>query len=81
VQATGARLGTMVQGLASIGTGVIIGFIYSWKLTLCIIGFAPFILLGGYVQMNLLSGYSSGSHGAHEQAGKVRFAKQNMLLP
>ncbi len=71
-QATGARIGTIVSTLASIGTGIIIGFIYSWKLTLGILAFVPFILAAGVLQMKMLGGFTKEGQEALENAGKVR---------
>ncbi|ELU12561.1 hypothetical protein CAPTEDRAFT_175467 [Capitella teleta] len=69
--ATGARLGTAFQSLAAIGTGVIIGFIYSYKLTFLILAFMPFIVISGYLQMKVMTGFSGEGQEALEAAGKV----------
>ena len=70
-QATGSRLGMFCQSIASIGTGVIIGFIYSWELTLCVLAFAPFIMVGGMIEMKILAGQTQENAKALEHAGKV----------
>ena len=57
--------------ISSIGTGIIIGFIYSWKLTLGILAFVPFILAAGVLQMKMLGGYTKEGNEALESAGKV----------
>ena len=57
--------------VSSIGTGVIIGFIFSWKLTLGILAFVPFILAAGVLQMKMLGGYTKEGNEALEHAGKV----------
>jgi ATP-binding cassette subfamily B (MDR/TAP) protein 1 len=70
--ATGARLGTAFQSLASLGTGIIIGFVYSYKLTFLILAFMPFIVISGYLQMKVMGGGFSGEgQEALEAAGKV----------
>ena len=71
VQATGVRLGMMFQSLASIGTGIVIGFVYCWQLALFIIGFMPFILIAGMLQMKVAKGFSGKNNAALEEAGKV----------
>ena len=76
LQATGARLGTLVSTVSSIGTGVIIGFIFSWKLTLGILAFVPFILAAGVLQMKMLGGYTKEGNEALEHAGKVCYIPQ-----
>ena len=72
-QATGQRLATMLQSLASVGAGIGIGFAYSWKLTLLIIGFAPFIMGGGFLQMKVMQGNKEANREAMEGAGKVGY--------
>ncbi|ELU04466.1 hypothetical protein CAPTEDRAFT_135774, partial [Capitella teleta] len=69
--ATGARLATMLQSLASIGAGIAIGFAYSWELTLMIIAFAPFILMSSAIQMKVVAGNKEANRAAMEGAGKV----------
>ncbi len=72
MQATGARLGTMFQAFSSIGIGMTIGFIYSWKLTLVILAFAPFIMFFSYLEMKfMMIGNSAQDKEALEQAGMV----------
>lgn len=73
-QATGQRLATMFQGLASVGAGIAIGFAYSWKLTLLIVGFAPVMLASGAVQMKVMSGNKEANRAAMEDAGKVGYS-------
>ena len=80
VQATGARLGTMCQALCSVGVGVIIGFIFSWKLTLVILGFAPVLFLSGLVQTQMSMGTAETGQGAVEEAGKVMTVKQQIAM-
>lgn len=56
IQISGARLGSIVQSIANLGTAFVIAFIYGWKLTLVIIAFLPFIMIAGALQMKLLQG-------------------------
>ena len=74
-QATGVRFGTAFQSIASVGVGIIIGFIYSWKLALGILAFVPFIGVAGLLQMKLMQGYSADGREALEGAGKVMSTK------
>ena len=71
-QASGSRFGTIIQSLSCLGAGFVIGFIYSWKLTLMIIGFVPFILAAGMLQMKIMGGSAKQSQSSLEGAGKVR---------
>ncbi|XP_035829100.1 ATP-dependent translocase ABCB1 isoform X2 [Aplysia californica] len=68
---TGVRLGNVLMGLANMGTAIVISFIYGWKLTLVILGFMPFIVLGGIMEVKLLAGQSGKNKEALEGAGKV----------
>jgi len=70
-QATGYRLGMMLQGVASISVGIIIGFAYSYKFALFILGVMPIILLSSVVQIRLAKGFSGKNNEALEGAGKV----------
>jgi len=45
--------------------------VFSWKLTLGILAFVPFIGVAGLLQMKLMQGYSQDGREALEGAGKV----------
>ena len=68
-QATGIRLGTVIQSISSIVTGIIIAFIYSWELSLFIIGLSPLFAIGGYLEMKIMVGLAGSE--ALEGAGQV----------
>jgi ABC-type multidrug transport system fused ATPase/permease subunit len=72
VQATGVRLGMIVQALATIVVGLIIAFIYSWKFALFVFGVMPFMLLGAVMQIRLAKGFSMKNMAKLVEAGKVR---------
>ncbi|CAF0877399.1 unnamed protein product, partial [Didymodactylos carnosus] len=69
--ATGIRIGIMLQNFASLGVGIILGFVYGWALTLMLLGFIPLIVIGGFLQSKLVSGFASKDKRALEDAGKV----------
>lgn len=69
--ATGIRIGVMFQNLAALGTGIIISFVYSWQLTLLVLGFVPFMVAGGFFQSRLMTGFASKDKQKFEEAGKV----------
>lgn len=71
LQATGSRIATLLQALASIILGLTIGFVYSWKLALVLTAFGPFMMLAGFVQMRVMTGNSNTNKEALETAGKV----------
>jgi ATP-binding cassette subfamily B (MDR/TAP) protein 1 len=61
----------MLQNLAALGTGIIISFVFSWQLTLLILGFVPFMVAGGFFQSRLMTGFASKDKQTYEDAGKV----------
>jgi len=71
LQATGSRLGQVFQAISSIGVGIIIGFVFSWELTLLLLAFAPLVIISGFIEMKVVSGNSSDLKKAFEEAGKV----------
>ncbi|CAF3688467.1 unnamed protein product [Adineta steineri] len=69
--ATGIRIGTTLQNLAALGTGIIISFVFSWQLTLLILGFVPLMVAGGVLQSRLMTGFASKDKATQENAGQV----------
>ncbi|CAF5109540.1 unnamed protein product [Rotaria magnacalcarata] len=78
--ATGVRIGLTLQNLAALGTGIIISFVFSWQLTLLILGFVPFMVIGGFLQSRLMTGFASKDKKAFENAGKVRYSFSRKIL-
>ncbi|CAF4058606.1 unnamed protein product, partial [Adineta steineri] len=69
--ATGIRLGILLQSFCSFVGGLIIGFIFSWQLTLLIMAFIPLLIAGGFLESRLITGFSSKDEKALENAGKI----------
>jgi ABC-type multidrug transport system fused ATPase/permease subunit len=59
IQATGIRIGTMLQNISNLGVGLILAFIYGWALTLLILAFVPFMIIAGFLQTYLLTGFAN----------------------
>lgn len=47
---------------------------YSWILTLAILAFAPFIGIGGYIEMKVFRGGATKDKASFEDSGKVSFS-------
>lgn len=61
----------IVNSVTSIGVSFIIAFYFSWKLTLVILCFLPFIGLSGVFQAKMLTGFANEDKKAMEEAGQV----------
>jgi len=70
-QATGSRIAVVIQSIGSIAYGIVIGFVYSWKLTLVVLGIAPFMLITGMIKMRIVTGSQSTINKKMEEAAKV----------
>ncbi|KAI2659427.1 Bile salt export pump [Labeo rohita] len=69
--ATGSQIGMIVNSLTNIGVAIIIAFYFSWKLTLVILGFLPFLALSGGFQAKMLTGFAKQDKEAMEAAGQI----------
>uniref|UniRef100_A0A4W5MJL4 Bile salt export pump n=1 Tax=Hucho hucho TaxID=62062 RepID=A0A4W5MJL4_9TELE len=69
--ATGSQIGMIVNSLTNIGVAVIISFYFSWKLSLVIMCFLPFLALSGGFQAKMLTGFAKQDKQAMEDAGRI----------
>ncbi|XP_068446529.1 bile salt export pump isoform X2 [Clinocottus analis] len=69
--ATGSQIGMIVNSLTNIGVAVLMSFFFSWKLTLLILCFLPFIALSGGFQAKMLTGFAKQDKQAMEAAGQI----------
>ena len=72
-------MGILLQNFASLATGVIISFAYSWQLTLLVIAFIPLMIAGGFLETRLITGFAKNDKKSLENAGKVRFFLSDFL--
>ncbi|XP_051957191.1 bile salt export pump-like [Xyrauchen texanus] len=69
--ATGSQIGMIVNSLTNIGVAIIISFYFSWKLTMVILCFLPFLALSGGFQAKMLTGFAKQDKEAMEVAGQI----------
>ncbi|XP_031414406.2 bile salt export pump-like, partial [Clupea harengus] len=69
--ATGSQIGMIVNSMTNIGVAIIISFYFSWKLSLVIMGFLPFLALSGGFQAKMLTGFAKQDKEAMEIAGQI----------
>ncbi|CAH1796934.1 unnamed protein product [Owenia fusiformis] len=69
--ATGSRLGLILMNAANIGAGIIIAFVFGWRLALVMMGFVPVLAIAGVMEVRVLSGVAGGDKKALENAGKI----------
>ncbi|KAF5910749.1 hypothetical protein HPG69_004838 [Diceros bicornis minor] len=69
--ATGSQIGMMVNSFTNITAAMIIAFLFSWKLSLVVVCFFPFLALSGAVQTRMLTGFASQDKKALETVGQI----------
>lgn len=73
-QATGARLGIVVNSLTTAVACTVYALYNGWKLSLVVLSFIPFLIFASAIQMKLFTaqGVSKDSEDEIVQSGKVR---------
>jgi len=71
IQATGVHIGTVLEAFGNLGIGTVLSFIYGWELTLVIIGFLPFLIVPGVVNVKLVDKFSKKDSKAFKAASQV----------
>ncbi|KAI5072374.1 hypothetical protein GOP47_0012480 [Adiantum capillus-veneris] len=70
-QATGEKVGKLVQIAGSVISGYVIAFTQGWKLTMFVSAVIPLILASGYAMNHGISKASKNVHEANGNAGKI----------
>lgn len=52
-------------------SAIVIAFVYSWVLTLLILGVVPIIIVAGFFEIKAFAGYAASSKKSVEETGKV----------
>lgn len=71
MQATGTRVGTLVETFLALVLSVAIAFAYSWLLTLVILGVVPILIIAGSCQLQVFTRHASKTKKNLEMAGKL----------
>lgn len=72
------HIGTILEALGNLGTGTILSFIYGWELTLVIIGFLPFLIGAGILNMKSVDKFLKKDFRTFEEASQVRL--RNLMI-
>jgi ABC-type multidrug transport system fused ATPase/permease subunit len=78
--AVGIRIGGVLMNLGNLGVGLVLAFVFGWAITLVIIAFIPFLVVGGILQTKMMVGFAGKDKKILEEAGKV-FSCLFLLLP
>ena len=79
--ATGARVGTVLQGVFSVIIAIFIGVYYQWKLGLVATLFFPIMVYAVYVNQQIINGVDTVEAAAFEASAKVKQKQMNPCLP
>ncbi|XP_013110696.2 ATP-dependent translocase ABCB1 [Stomoxys calcitrans] len=69
--ATGQRIGTIVQSLATLLLGIGLSMYYEWSLGLLALAFTPFILIATYLQRKVMAQENMGTAKTMEKCTKL----------
>ncbi|KAH8233003.1 hypothetical protein KR026_002905 [Drosophila bipectinata] len=69
--ATGQRIGTIIQSVATLALGVGLSMYYEWSLGLVALAFTPFILIAFYMQRTVMAKENMGSAKTMENSTKL----------
>jgi len=69
--ALGDKLGLLFQNGSQFVAGLVVGFVYSWKLTLVILSVTPLLAVGGAFMASSLRKSVSGQLNAYARAGAI----------
>jgi ATP-binding cassette subfamily B (MDR/TAP) protein 1 len=69
--ATGQRIGTILQSIATLGLSVGLSMFYQWKLGLVALAFTPFILVAIFLQHRLMNVENDAHHKSLQKSTKL----------
>ena len=75
--ATGARVGSIMQGIAGVIIAVLLGLYFNWKLGLVCSLFFPLLIIAVIFEQRIIMGVDSVEKVAFEKSAKVKFVNTN----
>ena len=69
--ATGARVGSVLQGVAGLLIALIVGMYYSWKLGIVAALFIPFLIGAAFLHIKIIMGIDTVEKKSFEESAKV----------
>ena len=66
--ASSEGMGVMTESSFALVCGIIIGFVFEWRLTLVALGCVPFMMFGGAVESKLQTGMSDPDQAAYKES-------------
>lgn len=72
-------IGIMIQNISSLITGLVIAFVFDWRISLVALGFIPLLILAGLLEMSFNTGQSQATDEAYKgSAGLIMEAMINI---
>ena len=70
-QASGVRVGTLLEMGVGLVLAVVVGFVYSWILTFVVLGIMPVIVISAALHVQLTTGANQGQYTALQTAREI----------
>lgn len=68
---TSNLIGLTLQNFSCLATGIIIAFVYEWRITLVTLGLIPFMIGAGMIHMKFNVGFSEKSDAAYKDSSSI----------
>ncbi|ORZ08979.1 putative ABC transporter protein [Absidia repens] len=63
--------GEMIQISVTGIVGIVVAFVYSWQITLVVMGMVPFLLIGTFYEAKVEAGFTGSTRSAYGKSGEV----------
>lgn len=65
------NISILIQNISTLISGLIIGFVYEWRVTLIALGLIPLMIISGIVQMSFTMGFSDKTDSAYKDSSNL----------